>query len=66
MVEVTLSLNELHFYLFTFLAGKRPTIDPCHRSPCVGNSDCISDFDGAYTCKCPSGYSGIHCEVGKY
>ena len=39
-------------------------IDECESSPCPKNATCedgIIDF----TCKCPPGYIGNNCEIGK-
>lgn len=37
---------------------------PCFLSPCENGATC-EDLDGGYTCTCPVGYVGKHCQSGK-
>lgn len=39
--------------------------DECLQNPCVNNSTCINTL-GSYTCRCGTGWTGKHCELGKY
>ena len=46
---------------------------PCFPNPCHSDAEChvIDDFHRGdvftqYICKCPHGYTGIHCEIGEY
>jgi len=39
--------------------------DECLQNPCVNNSTCINT-PGSYTCRCGTGWTGKHCELGKY
>ena len=34
-------------------------------SPCQNGAECI-DGVNEYSCTCRDGYTGIHCETGKY
>lgn len=37
--------------------------DPCHSlDPCQNNGTCSSISPQRYTCSCPAGFSGTHCE----
>ncbi|XP_028513086.1 neurogenic locus Notch protein [Exaiptasia diaphana] len=36
--------------------------NPCISSPCLNNARCIGS-DWSFTCDCPSGYTGDHCET---
>ena len=40
-------------------------IDECHSSPCQNKATC-NDKVNEYSCTCPPGYTGIHCETGIY
>ena len=31
---------------------------------CLGNSTCVGDFDGGFTCHCLPGYMGENCDQG--
>lgn len=50
----------VHLTINIFLHFK--DIDECAKSPC-GLGTC-KNIDGSYTCICPKGLSGIHCEIG--
>lgn len=39
--------------------------DECLQNPCVNNSTCVNT-PGSYTCRCGTGWTGKHCELGKY
>ncbi|KAL3282925.1 hypothetical protein HHI36_006083 [Cryptolaemus montrouzieri] len=47
-----------------FLSGDLCEIDlnECDSNPCLNNGTCLDAVNG-YLCRCPSGYSGIHCEI---
>ena len=39
---------------------------PCiTQMPCQNNAVCENDKQGDYECKCPVGYAGKNCEIGK-
>ena len=38
----------------------------CTGDPCTNGGTCEYQGDGKYTCRCLSGYTGTHCEIGKY
>ena len=41
-------------------------INECASSPCKNGGRCVDGING-YTCNCASpGYTGAHCETGKY
>ena len=44
-----------------------PSYGPYHLG-CLNNGACNDTipFDGAFTCNCPTGYSGANCEIGLY
>ena len=37
-------------------------IDYCSENPCLNNGRCLDEING-YTCYCPAGFQGEHCEV---
>ena len=39
-------------------------IDDCESTPCKNGATC-QDGRNRYKCNCASGYSGVHCEIGK-
>ena len=41
-----------------------PDVDDCLYNPCMNGGTCI-DNPGSYTCRCPSGWTGVNCTVGK-
>ena len=42
-----------------------PDIDECTSSPCKNAATCNDHING-YTCTCGPGFTGTHCEIGKY
>ena len=40
-------------------------IDDCLENPCNNNGTCL-DGIASYDCVCPSGFSGIDCEISMY
>lgn len=39
-------------------------IDDCVNHTCSNNGSCEDDVN-SYSCNCPEGYTGDHCETGK-
>ncbi|CAH3141292.1 unnamed protein product [Pocillopora meandrina] len=37
----------------------------CTGNPCQNGGTCEYQGEGQYTCRCPQGYSGDHCEKGE-
>ena len=63
------------FFLFFFFSLTDSTslslhffseIEPCSMHPCSNEGTCHNLPGGSYKCTCNSGWSGEHCEVGKY
>ena len=50
-----------------FLLFLRVLLDAaeCQSSPCMHGGVCNDDVNG-YRCFCADGYTGVHCETGKY
>ena len=42
-----------------------PEINNCVSNPCSNGATCQNYVNG-YTCLCPIGYTGVHCEQGNY
>ena len=43
-----------------------PTDIKCFSQPCQNDGKCIeAPNSSSYTCTCPAGFSGTHCEFGK-
>ena len=40
-------------------------VDECLSDPCMNDATCKDELNG-YACNCAVGYSGNHCETGKY
>ena len=40
-------------------------VDECLSDPCMNDATCKDELNG-YVCNCAVGYSGNHCETGKY
>jgi hypothetical protein len=40
-------------------------IDECESQPCDNGGTC-TDQVNSYLCVCPTGYTGINCETGKF
>jgi hypothetical protein len=36
-------------------------VDECSSSPCENNGTCMDEIN-SYSCQCPVGYTGVHCE----
>ncbi|XP_021022622.1 lactadherin isoform X2 [Mus caroli] len=56
---------------FTGLVCNETEKGPCSPNPCYNDAKCLvtvdtqrGDIFTEYTCQCPVGYSGIHCETG--
>ena len=49
-------------YLFSYLVSD---IDYCINVTCKNGGSCVDGLD-KYTCSCGAGFSGDHCETGKY
>ncbi|XP_052016304.1 lactadherin isoform X2 [Apodemus sylvaticus] len=56
---------------FTGLVCNETEKGPCSPNPCYNDAKCLVTLDTQrgdifteYTCQCPVGYSGIHCETG--
>lgn len=39
-------------------------VDHCYSNPCNNGGTCESLMD-SYECACPSGYTGVNCEMGR-
>ncbi len=37
----------------------------CQSQPCQNGATCVDQNNG-YTCTCTAGWTGLHCENGKY
>ena len=40
-------------------------INECGSNPCQNEATCVDEISG-YTCQCLPGWTGVHCEIGKY
>ena len=49
--------------LFVDFLWKFSDIDDCATLPCKAGGTCVDKTNG-YTCLCPTGYSGLTCEIG--
>lgn len=47
---------------FFFSSGE--AVDHCYSNPCNNGGTCESLMD-SYECACPSGYTGVNCEMGR-
>ena len=59
-------MTETYLWTFTDLAIFFPVIVECSGNPCQNGAKC--DFYGKeqYKCRCLPGYTGEHCEIGKF
>ncbi|XP_019763330.2 protein crumbs isoform X1 [Dendroctonus ponderosae] len=39
--------------------------DVCELQPCQNNGSCVSQTKHDFTCRCPSGFEGVKCEINK-
>ena len=52
-------------YILNLFYCFKTELDECGSSPCQNGGIC-TDAVNMYTCTCPSGYSGLHCEDGEW
>lgn len=38
--------------------------DECNSNPCLNGATCVN-LPFRYNCSCGSGFTGLHCEIGK-
>ena len=44
-----------------------PLTGPCNPNPCQNNDGCLyGQLPGQYFCNCVNGYSGDHCQTGRF
>ena len=60
--SVMITGNNILFEILTFFILD---IDDCIGVTCQHGGHCLDGL-ASYTCSCPSGYTGRHCEQGKY
>lgn len=42
-----------------------PDVNECVVNLCQNGGSCVNTF-GGYYCKCPTGWSGSHCDIGRF
>lgn len=40
-------------------------VNECDSNPCMNGGTCTQGEPGSYICRCPRGFSGDSCELGK-
>lgn len=55
-MEAEVAVDDIDFFFFFFT-----TATPCLSSPCRNGGTCL-EAGKNYTCKCPDGFDGTHCE----
>jgi collagen type VI alpha len=60
-VYIVKDFNALLGILGPLLTGTCNTMNECQSNPCQNGGTCVDGLN-AYTCKCPAGYTGQHCE----
>ena len=48
----------------TIFFSSGEAVDHCYSNPCNNGGTCESLMD-SYECACPSGYTGVNCEMGR-
>ena len=51
--------------LFFFLKYFFLDINECSSNPCSNGGTCVDQVN-KYLCNCQTGFTGVHCETGKY